>query len=86
MKKNNPDRRACEKSNLAAPILSEKTSFPGSKTQAPPPPRISNGPCLSKQMYLFKKLWKFFKANQDGQELFGALSGISAARKKDSSG
>ena len=34
--KNNPARRAGEK-NYLAPILSEKISLPGPKTQAPPP-------------------------------------------------
>ena len=37
-KKNYPD---------LAPILCEKKFRPGPKTQAPPPPRISNGPCLN---------------------------------------
>ena len=44
-KKNNPARRACEKNNLA-PILSEKNILARKKTPSPPPPWISNGPCL----------------------------------------
>ena len=49
MKKNNPARRAGEKNNLAL-ILSEKNILPRTKNPSPPP-RISNGPCLTLYLY-----------------------------------
>ena len=46
MKKNNPARRAGEK-NYLAPILTEKNILARTKNPSPPPPWISNGPCLN---------------------------------------
>ena len=45
MKNKNPARRASEKNNLA-PILSEKKYLSPNQKPKPPPPWISNGPCL----------------------------------------
>ena len=55
--KNNPARRAGEKNNLA-PILAEKNFSARTKIPSPPPPWISNGPCLIQKCIFGLLLWQ----------------------------
>ena len=81
--KNNPTRRAGEKKKFST--LSEKKNSARTKSPSPPPPWISNGPCLIPYIYIHVNwtrvscywcFWFNFKFYEEVEQVLTILTNV----------